>query len=409
MRIKYLTARFPSRIQPWFSDAVVQSIKNGADVEILSAFNGDRVYSSIVDEYDLKSRHKRVGLYGVDLLVSAVRGAISMLIGLRFVKYYRMSRNPGRTYRNSIVKHLNILALMPYAHKHCSIIHSHSEVVGYRFLPLVKYTGSPFVVTFHGLTPSGVPGLSNAERREYLSLADLILVNTEFAKRQYEELGADPRKIKVLPQGVDVNKFKFLDRDSETECNAYVRLLSVGRLTRDKGHLEVIRSVRRLMDEGVLVRLDIVGQGPDKEELIKHVNDLGLSSVINIITDIDESSLIKKYSQADIFILASTVSASGWQETQGVVLQEAQASGALVVATKTGGIPECVDDGVNGFYVEDGAPEEIAAKIRWLIENKDIWRTVRQNARSHVEQHYDIQVVGRRMYEVYEVLAGHGG
>ena len=92
------------------------------------------------------------------------------------------------------------------------------------------------------------------------------------------------------------------------------------------------------------------------------------------------------------------------EETQGVAIQEAQSSGTIVVATKTGGIPECVEDGSTGFLVEDRNSDAIVKKVEWLMDNHQNWPEWQANARKSVEDNYDINVVGEKLMELYNAL-----
>jgi len=405
LKVLVITEKFPNIIQPWLANSVAQIIKHGGDVQIISQRNGDEEYACVVDDYSLKDKVIFVRIWGGWLALSALRSIFRLWSVRRIRKVYGAIKNPGRSFPSAFRKLLNILALSSlYELRDIGVIHSHFERSGYKLLPVVKSLDVPFVVTFHGLEPPGVLGLPNELRKEYLDASDLILLNTEFAKALYMKLGAKKKKIYIIPQGTDTQMFTYRERDLPDERP--LKLLSVGRLSADKGHEYTIRAVKELVDLGEDVQLTIIGQGPDKDDLMGFIDSLLLSGRINIRTGLSESELIERYHEADIFVLSSISSEGGWhEETQGVVLQEAQATGALVIATRVGGIPECIVDGENGFLIEEKNSLAITEKIQWLLSHKTEWERWRKNARKHVEEKYDIDVIGRKMYHIYEHLA----
>jgi glycosyltransferase involved in cell wall biosynthesis len=124
---------------------------------------------------------------------------------------------------------------------------------------------------------------------------------------------------------------------------------------------------------------------------------------------LNDSELRDIYAKSHLFILPSLKSEDGFhEETQGVVLQEAQAVGLITLATKTGGIPECIDDGVSGFLVEDRSAEAIADKLSTLISESDKWSTYQKAGRKWVEDRYDIDVIGKKINAIYKSLIVSG-
>ena len=88
-------------------------------------------------------------------------------------------------------------------------------------------------------------------------------------------------------------------------------------------------------------------------------------------------------------------------------MAEALACGVPVVATKVGGLPEIVEDGINGFLVEPRSPSAIAEKVIWLLDNKESAKRLGANGRETVAQKFDINTTVREYYELYkEVLEG---
>ena len=120
---------------------------------------------------------------------------------------------------------------------------------------------------------------------------------------------------------------------------------------------------------------------------------------------LSDAELRQLYDKSHIFILPSLKAKDGFhEETQAVVIQEAQASGVIVIATNAGGIPECVDDGKSAFLVNDRSADEITEQVLALLSESDSWGHIRRAARKWVEEHFCSNVIGKRMNDVYVSL-----
>ncbi len=257
--------------------------------------------------------------------------------------------------------------------------------------------GIPFVHTFHGLPPSGVGRLKSDRRQVLYQTAKVVFANTEAAKCQVQRLGCPAAKIRVIPQGIDLASFPFAP---DPRDRAPLRLLSVGRLELDKGHSDTLLAIRRLVDQGVDCNLTIVGAGSHAMQLRALVNRIGIESSVEFIPSANSAEIQSLMQQAEILILASRRARrpGDWEETQGVVLQEALASGCLVVAAATGGIPESLPRTPGVKLVKDRSSRAIAAALQALVELPPADRIAAAvENRRWVETHYAASEIGRRV------------
>lgn len=401
IRTLIVSTKFPNTIQPWLANSTAQIVKHGGSVEIFSMEAGDRHYASVVDEYQLTNKITYLNFSGKKILFAIAnnffnpRNTLSSIKGLFIAPKY-LSKH--KTFISNLI---GTLVLAPhFVKKELDLVHSHFEITGHKFLPVARAQQVPFVVTFHGLPPPGVSQLPDKMRREYIDAADVILVNTEFAKKQYVTLGAPSGKVQIIPQGIVTKNFTFTAKPIPT--NAPIELLSVGRFHTDKGHQYVLQALPDLLKQGYNLHYTLVGTGPERGRLEKMAEELGLQNVVSFHSIVSEQKLKEIYARAHIFIFPSVKAIDGFhEETQGVAIQEAQASGLIVIATKTGGIPECVEDGKSAFLIDDRNPTSIADKIRWVIDNPQRWNEWQHNARHHVETYFDIDVIGDRLMQIY--------
>ena len=165
-------------------------------------------------------------------------------------------------------------------------------------------------------------------------------------------------------------------------------LLYVGRLSAEK-EIERIKPILEGIPEA---RLALVGDGPHREALEKHFAGTN-TFFVGYLTGAD---LASAFASADAFVFPSRT------ETLGLVLLEAMAAGCPVVAARSGGIPDIVTDGVNGYLFEPKSDDAgaIAATLRLLGENQER-EVIRQNARQEAER-WGWSAATRQLESFYE-------
>jgi glycosyltransferase involved in cell wall biosynthesis len=152
-------------------------------------------------------------------------------------------------------------------------------------------------------------------------------------------------------------------------------LLSVGRLSLEKGHADLIRAFARMMElsTGMSLRLIIVGEGPERSRMETISRNLNLSGVVTLTGQQDDTD--PYYAIADVFVLPS--------HSEGCpnVLLEAMAAGAPVVATAVGGVPEVVTNGHDAILVEKQDLAGMASATVQLLNDQQLRDRLVSNAR----------------------------
>ena len=206
------------------------------------------------------------------------------------------------------------------------------------------------------------------------------------------ELGADPEMLNVLPNGVDLDKFRLLDRDAVRSelCLAKPMLLSVGNLVKLKGHDLAIKALARMPD----MNLAIVGTGPLEKELKSLAQNIGVERRVRFVGALDQSKLLQYYNAADCLVLCSS------REGMANVLLESLACGTPVIATPVGGNPEIVRDEKVGVLMTDRTVDALVAAVDRLFSNYP----VRADIRSHAEQ-FDWAATTDGQIQLFERIA----
>src|SRR6266478_1159459 len=206
---------------------------------------------------------------------------------------------------------------------------------------------------------------------------DVVFVNSEEYRQSWIKRGFDPAKLKIFPRGLDTELFTPARRDPAffekfSVQNGEVRLLYVGRISREKDLDILADAYRRLRDEGLPVQLFVVGHGPYSEAFAESLPEACLTGYLR------GRELATAYASADIFVFPSTT------DTFGNVIIEAQASGVPVVVSDSGGPKELVEDKANGLITKSRDVEDLTRAIRELVLDSDRRRRMGSHARESV-------------------------
>lgn len=199
---------------------------------------------------------------------------------------------------------------------------------------------------------------------------DLYVALTEFSRQKFIQGGLRANKIVVKPNFVSPDPG---ERNGDGE---YV--LFVGRLSEEKGVRTLIRAWRSLRD----VPLRIAGDGPLAVEVRAFVDREKLHQV-ELLGAQTYESVIELIKTARFLIFPSQ-----WYETFGRVAVEAFACGVPVLASRLGAMAEIVEDGSTGMLFNPGDPVDLAAKVRWAVENPGAMAQMGKNARRTYEEKY---------------------
>jgi glycosyltransferase involved in cell wall biosynthesis len=181
--------------------------------------------------------------------------------------------------------------------------------------------------------------------------------------------------LRVIPMGVDVEAdapqgrvSSWRDRRTpEGPLVAYV-----GRLIDWKGVDDLLEAAAILREPLPGFRLVIAGTGPLLEELRDRGRRLGIEAVVEFVGWLDQHDVRALQAAADVVVVPSRIAADGSREAQGLSVVEALALGRPVVATRVGGIPDAIEDEVNGLLVPERDPASIARAVRRIWADRDL-------------------------------------
>ena len=198
--------------------------------------------------------------------------------------------------------------------------------------------------------------------------------------------GVDPRKICVIPNGVDLREIDSwrARRGSSRRVDAAFPgpgpvVLTVARLVLSKGIQRVIGAMPRIVSEAPGARYLIVGDGPDREHLMRLAAASPVADAITFLGALSNDDKFDCFSRSNVFAMPSE------REGFGIAFLEANAFGKPVVGGPVGGVPDAVVHGETGLLVNPRSDSEVAEAIIRLLKNPDEARRLGDNGRRRVE------------------------
>ncbi|HWU38335.1 MAG TPA: glycosyltransferase, partial [Candidatus Acidoferrum sp.] len=247
-------------------------------------------------------------------------------------------------------------------HLHAHFLHTPASVARYA----ATMTGLTYSLSGHAKDIWTCPAW---ELREKLNGARFCVTCTA-ANRDHLMRLTPGARIHLVYHGLDHNFFAppstfGSPRDGSNPSDP-VRLLSVGRFQPKKGFEVVLQAMARLHTHIILT---LVGYGPQERALRALAQTLGINHRLRWVGQIDHPGVRSLYRESDLFVLAPRVAADGDRDGLPNVVVEALSQGLPVVATRLSGIPEIVEDGVNGRLVPAEDAPALAAALRSLAED----------------------------------------
>ena len=270
------------------------------------------------------------------------------------------------------------------------IVHARSRVPAIIAYFACKASGKAFITTAHGYYKKHL--MSEAMGwGKYVIVASNIM-----AKHMVDHFGVPYDRIRLIPRGVDLDRFRF--RDPVTYRSPWFVIGMVARITPLKGHADFIKAVSILSRQIPNLKAVIVGEAPKekyREDLELLVRRLGLINTISFLPATNDVPDIMKG-------LDVIVSATITPEAFGRVIIEAQASGVPVVATQVGGVVDIIEERKTGLLCASQNPQEMAGNILELHKDRRLWTDLAIESRKHVESCFNLNKMMDKTITVYE-------
>ncbi len=221
-------------------------------------------------------------------------------------------------------------------------------------------------------------------------MADRVGVNSRATARL---LPASARsKVTLLYPGVNP---ELSPANQESNLSRGV-ILFVGRLVRRKGANDLIEAFRLLSMEMDNVELRIIGDGPERNNLVRLAQELRVSNKVIFLGEMTGEQLYKNYADCTVFCMPSRTLRDDI-EGFGIVFLEAGVFGKPSIGTWSGGIPEAVLDKQTGLLVEEGNVTALKDALRTILSNKELARKMGENSRRRVLKEFTWRIASERL------------
>jgi len=273
-------------------------------------------------------------------------------------------------------------------------------------IPLAIFTNSfkntPFVFHYHQSELSLVRkfGFIKSIFESKIKKAKVNMCNSYFTLEKFKQMFPDiPAQIVPMPISIDLPD-RFIPEEEKENV-----ILFVGRMINWKGGHILIQAAKILKDEGIDIKLRMVGDGADRPQWENLARSLGVNA--EFTGYLFGEKLIEQYKKALIFALPSLGDPKVWMESLGVVLLEAMIYGNPVIASNMGGPVEIVKNSQAGFLFEPGNPKDLAEKLKTLITNDKLRKEMARRGYEFAQK-FTPDAVARQTLEIYKkILAEH--
>jgi glycosyltransferase involved in cell wall biosynthesis len=244
-------------------------------------------------------------------------------------------------------------------------------------------------------------GISSRFRKWQLGAADAVVLLSERERRAAQDYCLYKR-LAVIPNAIDVKE--FADFPPRAFPKDRYNLVYIGRLIREKGIFEAIEALAILRREGMdNLSLSVAGSGPAEAELRERVEALGLQGQVAFLGTVLGAEKVQFWRNADLCLFATH-----FPEGLPYTILESLAVGVPVITTRVGAIPEAVEDGVHGVFVEPRDPDALARAIRAMLSNPDRLNAMSMASVIRGRDHFGIERLASEFGELYRSLdAGH--
>lgn len=292
--------------------------------------------------------------------------------------------------KGSVPKRIIAIIQLLIKGKHYDVFHIHA-CSGRGFFPAVagvlagRILKKRIVLTFHGGGADSFFKKRTTLVKYILSKTDHNIVLSGFIGQIYDKYGIG---YIIIPNIVEMDEDHF--RNREKICPKFISTRSLTSIYNISCTIDAFKMVKEQFPEA---KLDILGDGPLRQQMESYVIDNGISNV-SFVGRVDNSSIYRYLDNADIFISSSLF------DNMPVSILEGFNAGLLVIASNVGGVPYLVEDNGNGLLFNPENPSELAKKIIWALLHQTETKALIKNAYGSVKK-YSWPVIKHSLLPLY--------
>ena len=383
-RIAFFVGDFPSKSETWVYHEIIQLMQEGFEIKVFSI--REKKPSFFLDEHLVLDKNI---VYRDNFFL--IQFAKSLIINLKtFRKIFKEINNGFWNDTRGLRGKLQVIKdLILFINKADEINKFDPDLVIVHFAnakanPVLYYnilSKKPYLLKMHAIDVFNRPNLFRLKVERAYKVLTISNYNINYIKSRDNDI--DMSKFIIHHCGIPTDKYEFksiLDRK-----NKMPTILSVARLDFMKGLDTLIEASYLLHNRGLQHKLIIVGYGEYKKPLVNLSNNLGIQNYVEFKGYCSPEEIKNMLHSSDLFVLSSR------EEGIPLVLMEAMSTGLPVIGTKISGIPELVEDKINGFLVEPDDPSGLSNKIEEVLKMpKSQLQEIENKARLKIETDFNI-------------------
>ncbi len=300
-----------------------------------------------------------------------------------------------------------LLEMMQYCYEQ-NFTHIHAATpgpLGLCALAIARIMKLPFYTTYHTQIPQfaryltrdgGVEEMMWRYMLWFYDQSDIIFSPSDATSKELVEKGISGEKIRLIPRGVDTERFRPNIRENSLKLPSGPKLLYVGRVSKEKNLPLLCGAYRKLLRDYPDAHLVVVGEGPYLEEMKRTLRD----TPCTFTGYLEGDALTAAYCACDVFVFPSTT------DTFGNVVMEAQACGLPVIVTDMGGPRENIEPEETGVVVKGNDEEALLSAMRVLLAGSHRRKVMGERARAYAERRTFEQAFAE-YWKLYELPNAH--
>lgn len=300
----------------------------------------------------------------------------------------------GNGFCNNLKYFLNYPQLISFKP---DIVHFVNSVT-FQKIDQIWNTASPNkIVSFRGFDILVNPHIDenwNSKLKKIFQKADYLHFVSKHIMDAALLLGAPKEKCRVIYAGVDIHKYKIF-RKKDYSINNNITLLTIGGLRWQKGYEYILPAIKKLLENGYKITYKIIGDGEEKEKLKLFTNKLNITEHVQFLGQLSQDDVITQLMDANIYIQPSITDAMPGS------IREACAMQLPVVATNVDGIPEVIENNVNGLLVNPFDSSALFNAITTLIESPELSQKMGIAGRHIIETKFNLKIETDKWQELY--------
>lgn len=394
MKVLIISHLYPSKYQPangvFVHEQVKELIKQGCEITVVSPvklapFPLNRL-SKKWENFSKTPHHEKID--GIDVYHPRYPSLPKNIL---------FEKSGQFMYQNiaGLVKEL-------HAEKQFDFIHAHVALPdGYAAYKVSKDLQLPYVLTIHGQdfqkTIHYNHKCKSRIEEAVINASKVILVSSKLERLLHDAKFQGKVNYTVIPNGVDFGKIKLTNSPSYFRTEG-PKLLSVSNLYTEKAIDINLKSVSQLIDKYPNLEYIIVGDGPQKQNLMNLANTLGIQDQVRFLGAFKHEDVLNIMQECDVFSMPST------NEAFGVVYIEAMSLGKPVIGCIGEGPQDIIDHEENGYLMNKNDVEQLSAILDHLFSDKVLQQQLGEKAKRTVEEKFQWNNVAKKLIEEYKNL-----